>query len=296
MDSNVKLALFTALSATALLTLVSGAFLVWPDPSLENVFLFLAFLAPTVLLAVLALTRDPLTFWKYVIGLIFAAAAFHGLVALVDDATSWTHALPAVWAALGLLGVVWLRSRLGRIAGLPNVIGQRLPRGILLEQEGIHFAAQGISGHEPSIDVYLQNSWDADRNVVVQIEERGSTVLGIPPLKPICLGPASVGVLSIPLDVTTPGVHLLNVELRVSGIRGRRVRPYRGVLVRPRVTPGVFLLNLLMGQIVWGGGTRISLTSIRAMETAVDPRWETLWEWKGGRDRHDAATTGSRSL
>jgi hypothetical protein len=157
------------------------------------------------------------------------------------------------------------------------------------ELEGVQFVFAGAQG--PSVQpggwifiaFAVQNTWNAPRTL--QFTPFGKDGgLSVPVNPSIQLGPAEVRLLRIPViaSANASGRASLQLDARVEGQGGTRVRNRRVRAFQPRVTGKQQALLLLGGALASGGGLKVQLpvagppAASGAAPTAVTS--ELIWE------------------
>lgn len=170
-----------------------------------------------------------------------------GIVSGVIAWRNWRPSEPPVTAIavsigtfLGALGALLyiLRNQSDR-RSLPNVLRLRFETSHIFEAKGVQLVLdpiwQSVSpGQTGDIHVYLQNCWNAERTITLEIQGKGGVLpsgdgLLYPSETSVTLGGAVVGSLSIPFRAESgaQGNYSLLLIARVEGSGGARVRKRR---------------------------------------------------------------------
>jgi hypothetical protein len=238
----------------------------------------------------LELRRDPWDFAVFGAATGTIGAMIFGLVALVDRrptpyATS--AAIVSLAAAIAAGVTLW---RLSRAADeVPNVLADQFGKGALLESDGVQLVvvppAEVSAREAATLQLFLQNCFDAAREVSVRLESDGRARRLLYDPRPVArLGPLEVGVLAIPLRARPgpAGWAELVASVSADGAGGRRVRRWRARPATKRIRPWVQALAFVTGHLVWGGGIPIRLRIDTVPEGTSPPplpagSLQTLW-------------------
>ncbi len=189
------------------------------------------------------------------------------------------HLLGFVFAGLSISAwiasvIVLVRARLAKDER-PNELLRRFKREHVFEHAGVQIAVEVpdeaalISGVF-DVRVFVQNCWDAERSVSIFLLPRkglvqvpGGAEVAVP-TDPLMLQGTEVGVLSIPVVVTTPSRVAIYVELRASGTGGRRIWRRPAQTIPMSISPIATLLLTIVSfgtHWVWGGGLIVRVPS-----------------------------------
>jgi hypothetical protein len=168
----------------------------------------------------------------------------------------------------------------------------------VVETDAVHWIALGpgepaTAARLTAVEVWLQNTHDAPRDVRVHVElERG--LVG-PALSTVRLAPLEVGALTIPLSAApdATGAHEARIWVDASG-GGRRVRRARRTYARRRLSPVVRILGMLTSlhnpleaiELVRAThGVKLAIETVPAAGAvaarAVEGRWRSTWRAEG---------------
>jgi hypothetical protein len=220
----------------------------------------------------------------------FAVALITGAVFLAGERP---HPLAGATAVLLLTIMVACVVHLIRAQRVdpryPDILAVRFGKGAARELEGVQFILQASAsrvrpGETFFLEFTVQNTWDAQRTLSFTRfgKPDGSSM---PPDLSVTIGPGEVQLLRIPVTVgrAMRGQAILQLDARVAGDGGRRVRNRRVAAFVPRVTGGQQLLAFLGGHLVSGGGLKFQmpvdgppLTGEPALEAPVEAR--LIWK------------------
>lgn len=228
------------------------------------------------------------TFWLF-FGVVSAVGSL--LLSSEHRLTGWGLACLSLVTWVASL-VVLAHAHLAR-DGRPNELLKRFSRDRVFEHAGVQIAveppdaaalAEGIF----DVRIFVQNCWDAERTASISLAPRRGFAQ-VPGgaefanrVAPLRLQGGEVGVLSIPVAVTSADRVRLYVELRTSGAGGRRIwrRPAQTIPMNVSPLATVLLAILSLGNIVaWGGGLVINVppgTRKTRGLTLPEQRWHQL--------------------
>lgn len=179
---------------------------------------------------------------------------------------------------------------------LPNVLRTEFADLPVHEVDGVQFVASQSAAELPvggvlEIRVVVQNCWDRERTLVFRLKPERRITLNSAGLlfdrsACITLGPAEVGVLSIPIvaEANANGRYSLMAQPRVQGDGGARVRRRRAPELSSQIPAWMTALGALGGILVWGGGmpfkvvVRQSAHSEPGPVSALPVQTEILWQ------------------
>jgi len=155
----------------------------------------------------------------------------------------------------------------------PHELMRRFGERHLFEHAGVQLAlditdTDTIGRGAFEVHIFLQNCWDKERSATVSLHPRrgffglpgGAEVSG--PAKPVVLRGAEVGVLAIPVRLTTTDRVSLQVTLNTSGLGGKRIwrRPAQTIPMSISPSMTVVLACATFGTFwAWGGGLFIRI-------------------------------------
>jgi hypothetical protein len=175
----------------------------------------------------------------------------------------------------------------------PHELIKRFGERHLFEHAGVQLAVELADSNAMSrgvfeVQVFLQNCWDKERSATLGLYPRCG-FFGLPggavvaePKKPIVLRGAEVGVLAIPVRLTTTDRVSLQVTLNTSGLGGKRIwrRPAQTIPMSISPSMTVVLACATFGTFwAWGGGLFIRVPAgprLHRESTLRERRWRSV--------------------
>lgn len=224
---------------------------------------------------------------------------FFGFIGVIGSLLLFFHH-PVIGAVFGASVVVsWIASIAAAFRSVfikderPHRLLNRFGKDNLYEHAGVQIAVEiadlaAMSEGIFEVQVLLQNCWDQERSAEVMLRPRQG-LIGRPggakvasQKEPLVLKGAEIGVLSIPVEVTTAGRVVLQVTLRTSGIGGRRIwrRPAQTIPMRFPPVITVLLGVISLGTFwAWGGGLMVRIPAAERLKKSGalgQRRWRNL--------------------
>jgi len=163
---------------------------------------------------------------------------------------------------------LWWQARARPSIDLPDVLGDQFPADSIYEEEGVQWAID-VHGEDLTEDAQailtLQSCVDAERTCKIAFLRERPTQRAYFRVNPtsIVLPAGDVIEVTYPIFATEHSAKQfwVYVEVGVSGKAGVRNRSVRRQRAKRRVNVPEMLLFLLIGQLRWGGGLRLSFRS-----------------------------------
>lgn len=151
----------------------------------------------------------------------------------------------------------------------PDVLATLGEPGTIVDCDGVHLAmsfqatSQVVPGSSHRFVIALQNCWNAERTIAIQLRPTGINVLGVGQkrvnlvrLHSVALAPLEVGRLTLRLSLPTPawGRYRVYADFKVTGDGGQRLVRNQRPAVRKQVSVLEMLLVATAGYVFLGRG------------------------------------------